>query len=221
MTGSDIPSSTKVRGNNGIGMFGTCATTALIGVKWTGAGRKKSIFPWFFFRPHDGNLWPMCMPARHILQSHAASWLVSMSVIPWFLIARPTPFSASPPNHPDVSDWCPCACSLSSSGQFPPCCSRCSDIHVAWPACSPMGFAPHSKGYLRMLWHLMAHICSINLKSSHHSDPFMEPNECALFSISTIPVNESTRWGRASEETTQALNPHLHGQCMAQNHTKT
>lgn len=28
------------------------------------------------------------------------------------------------------------------------------------------------------------------------------------------------RWGRASEETTQALNPHLHGQCMAQKITK-
>lgn len=147
----------------------------------------------------------MCMPTKHILESHAASSLVSMSAIPWFLIARPTPFSASPPNHPDVSDWCPCACSLSSSGQFPPCCSRCSDIHVAWPACSPMGFAPHSKGYLLMLWHLMAHTCSINLKSSHHSDHF-----------------GSIKWG--NDSSTQALNPHLHGQCMAQKitkHTKT
>lgn len=105
--------------------------------------------------------------------------------------------SWSPGQHPSQRLLQIIPCSLSSSGQFPPCCSRCSDIHVAWPACSPMGFAPHSKGYLLMLWHLMAHICSINLKSSHHSDPFMEPNERALFQSVSTQVRES-KWGNDS-----------------------
>ena len=37
-----------------------------------------------------------------------------------------------PPSHRGVSDWCPCACWLSSSGQFPPYCFHWSDSHAAW-----------------------------------------------------------------------------------------
>lgn len=69
MTGSDIPSSTKVRGNNGIGMFGTCATTALIGVKWTGAGRKKMYLSMIFLSS------PRWKPLANVYASKTHTWI--------------------------------------------------------------------------------------------------------------------------------------------------